>query len=65
MTTLSYEWTGNDGSKKMFNTFPEATEWKQANGGTVKQITNFTPSKEVEHCIMGAATAGRWKNYKF
>ena len=61
MTTLMYEWTGDDDEKKFFNTFPEATDWKQTHGGTVKQLMNFVPSRETEHCISGATTSGHFR----
>lgn len=66
MTTLSYEWTGADGEKKIFKTFPEASEWKKEHGGEFKQLTDFTPSESEEYCMRGAAYASvRWHNYKF
>ena len=65
MTNVSYEWTGDDGSKKCFKTYPEVIAWQADHKGTVKRVMDYTPSKEVEYCIAGAATAGRWKNYKF
>lgn len=66
MTTLSYEWVGTDGEKKVFKTYPEAVEWKQAHGGEFKMLTDYTPSQSVEHCIEGAAYASaRWHNYKY
>jgi hypothetical protein len=65
MTTISYEWTGSDGETKIFKTYPEVLEWKQEHGGSYRQLENFEPSQDTEHCIKGAAKVTRWKNYKF
>lgn len=66
MTRLTYEWTGTDGTTKIFNTYPEVVEWKEQHGGSFKQLSNYKPSQDVEYCREGAAGAAqRWKNYKF
>ena len=65
MTTLSYEWTGSNGEKKIFKTYPEVFDWEAEHGGHHKQLENFKPGQDTEHCIKGAASAKRWKNYKF
>lgn len=66
MTYLSFKWTGPDGEEKIFKTYPQARDWKEEHGGTIKQLEEFVPTQEEAYFREGAATANkRWKNYKF